>query len=234
MTNIVLPTLQTQYILDFSSASRSRTLGFAKHWDCLDVASVWCSLVMHKPSKFCHRDRRKGIFDGYFNTYSVVEDMQSHSVCCNGWNSNYNFFQALLNPLFKFAPLYIGTQFINREKRVYTKSIVFNGLCHVLSHTPALNKGHKWILKPSDIWSRFKLSKVRPTINILLDPDTGKPERPFQILVLWLVCWSIVIRAIETIIPPSLYYTSSNALDSKPNPLPNQTSCQTKYLVKPN
>jgi hypothetical protein len=30
-TNTVYPTFQTQYILDFSSASGSGTLGFAKH-----------------------------------------------------------------------------------------------------------------------------------------------------------------------------------------------------------
>jgi hypothetical protein len=31
MTNSVFPTFQSQYISDFSSASRSGTLGFAKH-----------------------------------------------------------------------------------------------------------------------------------------------------------------------------------------------------------
>jgi hypothetical protein len=42
MTNTVFTTFQTQYILDFSSASRSGTLGFAKHeiFTSKDVASV--------------------------------------------------------------------------------------------------------------------------------------------------------------------------------------------------
>jgi hypothetical protein len=41
MTNTVLPTFQTQYILDFSSASRRGTLGFAEHFfQYKDVASV--------------------------------------------------------------------------------------------------------------------------------------------------------------------------------------------------
>jgi hypothetical protein len=42
MTNTVSAMFQTQYILDFSSASHSGTLGFAKHWyfQSKDVASV--------------------------------------------------------------------------------------------------------------------------------------------------------------------------------------------------
>jgi hypothetical protein len=31
ITNTIFPTFQTQYMLDFTSARRSETLGFAKH-----------------------------------------------------------------------------------------------------------------------------------------------------------------------------------------------------------
>jgi hypothetical protein len=49
MTNTVFPTFQTQFLFDFSSASRiSESLGFAKHWDVAWIKSahdpVWTTL----------------------------------------------------------------------------------------------------------------------------------------------------------------------------------------------
>jgi hypothetical protein len=51
MTNTVLPMFQTQFLFDFSSASRnSETLGFAKHWDfqSKDVASGMHTFILRK------------------------------------------------------------------------------------------------------------------------------------------------------------------------------------------
>jgi hypothetical protein len=44
MTNAVFPTVQTQYILDFSSASCSGTLGFAEHRTAYDFGVVFAKV----------------------------------------------------------------------------------------------------------------------------------------------------------------------------------------------
>jgi hypothetical protein len=52
MTNTVFPTFQTQYpILDFSSASRSGTLGFAKHRDFPVYRCRFSTSIFYKVTK---------------------------------------------------------------------------------------------------------------------------------------------------------------------------------------
>jgi hypothetical protein len=56
MTNTVFPTFQTQYILDFSSASCSGTRGIAKNFQSKNVATVLFALEIFKTESFTKKN----------------------------------------------------------------------------------------------------------------------------------------------------------------------------------